>query len=489
MDVILLTGIISSTKRLYRPWGPYQLAWYLRKNGYEVQVIDFLHQLDKAKVLELIAKFVKPETKVLGWNAMFMPHGEEKWWVKAVCEELIPELRRRYPQLMFVTGGAASHDVNRMYRNRRVFDYFFYGHAEDSLLAFCNHVYRGKQLPLTEMVLGNRVIRETAVMSDLDRKFDIRECDHFWHDRDNIQPGESLPIEMGRGCIFKCKFCRYPYIGKSKDDFKRRIDLVAQELAYNYEKWGVRNYYMLEDTFNDSNDKIEAFADVSRQLPFRLQFAAYLRPDLIWAHPGQADKLREAGLISGFLGVESLGRESSHLIGKDWSGKHAKEWLPHLYHNIWNKEITFRTSLIVGIPPDTRDDLVSTHQWAVDNGLPNWKWHLLNINRDQNGAWVSEFDRNADQYGFGWYTENGVTLWKTSYMTWREGKNLQGELETLSKPYQKQDCWGLIERGTFGYDLQQDRDALIVNIDKEEAAERRKRFLNQYVEGLMGLPS
>jgi hypothetical protein len=267
------------------------------------------------------------------------------------------------------------------------------------------------------------------------------------------------------------------------------MDLVTQELARNYEKWGVRSYYMLEDTFNDSNDKIQAFARFARGLPFRLRFAAYLRPDLLWAHPGQAETLQEAGLISAFLGVESLSGEASRLIGKAWSGQHAKDWIPRLYHDVWKRGTTFCVGLIAGIPPEIRDDLMTTHQWAVDQALPSWRWHVLAINRDRHGAWVSEFDRNADQYGFGWYTENGLTRWKTSYMTWRDCKNLKDELTTLGKPYQKQDCWGLIERGTYGYDLDEDKDLRMVDIDNMEAAGRRQSFLKRYVASVSALPS
>jgi Radical SAM superfamily len=488
MHVVLLTSVTSGAKRLFRALGSYQLAWYLRKHGYETQVLDFIHELDKAKILELIGKFVKPETRILGWSGMLMP-GDEKWWLKFVCEELMPELRRRYPQLKLITGGAPVHEVNRLYRNRRAFDYFFYGHAEDTLLAFCNHVYRGAPMPQMELMLGNRVIRESAVLPESQSRFGIQDCDHLWHDRDCIQPGESLPIEMSRGCIFKCKFCRYPYIGKTKNDFTRRMELVAQELAHNHEKWGVRNYYMLEDTFNDSNDKIEAFVDVVRRLPFRMRFASYLRPDLLWAHPGQAEKLQEAGLISAFLGVESLSGEASRLIGKGWSGTHAREYIPRLYHDVWKRGTTFRMGLIVGIPPETRDDMMTTHQWAVDQGLPNWKWHLLSVNRDSHGPWVSEFDRHADQYGFDWYTDNGVTRWKTSTMTWRDGKTLKDELTTLAKPYQKQECWGLIERGTYGYDLDHEKDVRLVDVDKQDAAQRRQVFLDRYVDSLSALPN
>lgn len=487
MHVVLLTSILSNTNRLYRPWGPYQLAWWLRQHGYEVQVLDFLHKLDKAKILRLVSKFITPETRIVGWNCMFMP-GEEKWWTKLVCEEIVPALRRRHPQLTFVTGGAAVHQVSRLYRNQRAFDYFFYGHAEDTLLAYCDHVYRGKELPAVEMVLGNRVIREGVPLANLRKRFDIESCAHVWHERDCVQPGEALPLEMARGCIFKCKFCRYPFIGKSKNDFSRRIEQIRDEVIDNHERFGTRHYYMLEDTFNDSNDKIDAFSAMSRALPFRIKFAAYLRPDLLWTFKDQPHKLQEAGLASGFLGVESLNPQASRLIGKAWSGEHARTWLPQLYHDIWQKQVTFRTSLIIGIPPDTREQLYETHQWALDNGLPNWKWHVLNINRDQQGGWISEFDRNADQYGFDWYTENGQTRWKTQYMTWRQAKDMQKELESMAKPHQVQDCWGLIERATYGFEPEQELHRLIREIDHRDAAERRSKFLHDYVASVMALP-
>ena len=55
-----------------------------------------------------------------------------------------------------------------------------------------------------------------------------------WNKNDCIQTGETLPLEISRGCIFKCKFCRYPYIGKTKNDFSKSIDNVVEELEYNY---------------------------------------------------------------------------------------------------------------------------------------------------------------------------------------------------------------------------------------------------------------
>ena len=39
--------------------------------------------------------------------------------------------------------------------------------------------------------------------------------------RDFIWPQESLTIEASRGCVFKCKFCAFPIIGKKKHDHVR----------------------------------------------------------------------------------------------------------------------------------------------------------------------------------------------------------------------------------------------------------------------------
>jgi hypothetical protein len=73
-------------------------------------------------------------------------------------------------------------------------------------------------------------------------------------------------------------------------------------------------------------------------------------------------------------------------------------------------------------------------------------------------------------------------------MNWRGAKNLLNELETIAKPYQKQDCWGLIERGSFGYDPDLEKDVYVKDLDKAEAAERRQKFLDSYTQSLFSLP-
>ena len=486
MDAVFLHSCVTETPRLFRNIGPYQLAWHLRQHNYSVQVIDFIHLMSRDQLLAAIRKFVTPETKILGWSAMGFVH-VSSWWFKQIMPVLYM-LKKEFPNLTIVTGGSTVYDTCRQERNRKVFDYFFFGHAEDSMLALMNNRYRnGPPVPF-EIFHGNKVIRESTVLQiSPPDKFNICTCSHRWDDSDCIQPNESLPIEISRGCIFKCKFCRYPYIGKVKNDFTRDMEEIGREMEYNYNKWGVQNYYMLEDTFNDRNDKLVEFSKMVKKLPFKIGYSCYLRPDLLWSNPHQPQLLEETGLIGAFLGVETFGEESSQTIGKGWSGKHGKSYLLELMNNIWQRRVPFKASMIVGIPPDTKEFLLESNQWMVDNQIMDWTWHALSVNRDSNGPWVSDFDRNADKYGFEWINKNGETIWKTPYMDWREAIDLKDEMNEVGKQCRTVDCWNVLERGSIGYNPFDDRYTLMTEVNHAESAERRNIFLQNYLRDLMNL--
>ena len=102
--------------------------------------------------------------------------------------------------------------------------------------------------------------------------FDITTLNHQWHSKDCILPGETLPIEISRGCIFKCNFCSYPLNGKKKFDYLRDPALIKEELIYNYENFQTTNYFFADDTFNDSTLKLESLHKVITELPFKIKF-------------------------------------------------------------------------------------------------------------------------------------------------------------------------------------------------------------------------
>ena len=483
MDAIFLSSCVpKQLLPLMRPLGPYQVAWYLRKHNYNTQVLEFLFTMPEEKILSLIDKFVTQNTKVIALGTMIHMENPAMGAIIKKFENVLLQCRRRYPNIRIVVGGAASTTWSRLHRNNKLFDYVITGHAEDTTLALMNYLCRDAKHPPFEIIEGNKFIRETFVMPH-DNLFNINEDDHLWHDSDCIQPHESLPIELGRGCIFKCKFCRYPYIGKHKNDFSRNMECVRNELIDNYNRWGVQNYYMLDDTFNADQERVKSFYEMTQTLPFKIKFATYLRTDLLAAHPDSQYMLLDSGLYGAYLGVETFNPEAAALIGKNWSPK-AREYLPKLKNDIWKNQVNFQLGLICGIPPETWEETLATNQWCIDNEMPSWSWHPLGIIRDSHNQFKSDFDINAEKYGFEWIINDGKPMWKTDYCTRKIAGEWEVKLTEISKPYQMLTCWFLIEVATFGYTDPSMLKLKIVDWPWQEVNLKRNEFLKNYLQDL-----
>jgi hypothetical protein len=108
-------------------------------------------------------------------------------------------------------------------------------------------------------------------------------------------------------------------------------------------------------------------------------------------------------LYGAFFGIESLHPEASKIVGKAWSGKTAKEFIPKLYHDIWNHNVPVHTNFIVGITGETLESVNSTANWFIQNNLHSIVFERLGLNGPEEGPiWSikSEFDKNSSKYGF-----------------------------------------------------------------------------------------
>jgi radical SAM superfamily enzyme YgiQ (UPF0313 family) len=480
MDAILLSSCISNNlTNLFRPLGPYQVAWYLREHNYNVKVIDFIFKFDEEQILILIDQYITLDTKIVGISGMIAFLNPSMFSIIKKFENVLKKVKTRYPWVKIVVGGPSAPFWAKLHRNGTLFDYVLTGHAENGVLALMNYLSKKGKHPQFELTDGNKFIREAFIMPE-GNNFDIVTCKHKWHKMDDIQPGETLPLEIGRGCMFKCKFCRYPYVGKHKNDFNRDMECIKEELVDNYNNWGVTNYYIIDDTFNADQVRLKAFYEMTQTLPFKIQYATYLRPDLIAAHPDSEGYLYESGLLGAFLGVESLNAEACKVVGKPWSAKSARDYVPNLYHNIWKGEVSTIVGLICGIPPESFDDCKATSQWAIDSNLPAWVWYPLSIERDAEIEHKSEFDLRAEDYGFRWKTQYGRTIWITDYCDADKSVDWANELTDIAKPYQYINCWYLLELGSFGLDLHQMKKTKFQDADWRHINNLRSTWLKKY---------
>lgn len=487
MDAVFLSSCVPlDLATICRPLGPYQLAWYLRQHDYKIQVIDFVFRFSADEIFKLITRHITPETRILGIGTMIMPHAAAMASIEKKFELVLKNIKKRYPQINIIAGGSGAMRWARQHRNRTLFDYVFAGHAEDSVLAFFNHVYRsGPRVPF-DIEDGNRIIRESFKFLDI-QPFNIEDCSFRWHNDDHIQPGESLPLELGRGCIFKCRFCSYPYIGKKKRDFNKSMACVRAELIDNYERFGTTTYYMLDDTFNADQQRVKDFADMVATLPFKIRYCTYLRPDLLYAHQDSIALLKDSGLSGAYLGVETLDQAAADVIGKPWSGRHAREFIPHLVHNLWKDEVAVQLGMIAGIPPQSYQSVMENNQWCIQNGLHRVSWHNLGIVRDSFEEHRSEFDINATSYGIEWTVRDGRTIWQHSTCNEIEAMQWRDQCNEDMKPHQQTSCWSLIEAANYGIDTYATRNDRRLDYDWPKINQRRLEFLKTYTSSIMGV--
>jgi hypothetical protein len=490
-DVVILTGTLieqatptraiqkERVKRpLYRTAGPYVIAHHLRKHDISVQVIDYIQFLTSEQLLNFIRKFLpkdKNKPCILGISTTFLQM-EEKNLPKHILEA-IKTIKVEHPNLTLVAGGAKAHQIQLKANG---IAYAIYSYSEDVTLKLFNGLLGRTPLDHTFKLNNKKIIQDNT-------EFDQVESDFRFIDEDCIRPGEALPLEISRGCIFKCRFCRFPYIGKKKNDYIRCVEQIRAELIYNYEKFGTTNYYILDDTFNETPEKVKDFHDMVQTLPFKISWCAYLRIDLIHRFPETAVWLKDSGLVGAFFGIESFHPEASAIVGKGWAGKHGKDYILELKNNIWGDDVLMTISLIMGIPPETWEDILETERWLEDNNMDSWGWHGLGMSGKPDKTDQSEFEKNPEKYGFTFPNPDDYNDWHHPLITKKEVDEwYKISIATFKLP-PKIGAWDVIE--VFNYfDKDLAMSAELLANHKLEIAEKRATYTKLYFKMLKELP-
>lgn len=350
-----------------RPMASYQLAHWLRKHRFECQVIEFLQHLTADEIVEFTEGFITKDTIAIAITTTFWPFNPEA--VPKNIALAATKIRAKYPKLKFIGGGPKI----ELYVKKFKFDKIFLNEAEDELLKWCQEQSLGMSLPNV--------------------KFDIKENDHIFIEEDCIVPNEVLPIELARGCMFKCTFCAYRNIGKLKGTYLRDPKYIRDSMLRNRDLFGTTNYIYLDDTVNEDADKVRSLAQINKELDYKINWSGFLRADLIWAHKNH-DDLLESGLKQTFFGMESFHKQASVSIGKGWNGKYAKDWLPILHDELWKRQIGIHLSFIVGLPYEDMESYEATAKWLLDHPDFLGSFNTLGFGPE------SELGRNPERWGY-----------------------------------------------------------------------------------------
>jgi len=383
----------DTTSQIQRNLGPYRIATALENAGYTARVIDFVQFLTVTEFIKAIDNVITEKTKWIGFSSTFFWGNQTlfPFWNSHETDFILSHLKQL--GLKIVYGGVRS----QMFEDARV-DCFVLGYADNAIIDVASKVINGT-LP---KLIDSKDYPEPS-MNNIKT--------HWWRKDFNILKGEALPLEMARGCIFKCKFCGYTLIGKKKGTYLRDIEEVRDDLIRTWEATGCTNYYITDDTFNDDNDKIEAIHKLFTSLPFKIKFSCYLRLDLINKYPDQADLLQEAGLVGNFFGIETLNKQSGTAIGKGLSPTKVKDRLNWLGEK-WKGKVNMGAGLIFGLPYDTIEYFKEVEHWVLDkhNPLSSIEVYPLMLFKTRKSKYGSEFSLNPEIYGYEVYDNNFWTL-------------------------------------------------------------------------------
>ena len=378
---------------LGRGTGAHRIATHLRDHGVSVEVVDFILRWSMEEFQQLCQKLIVNETLFLGVGTNLFDDDQG-------LEEKLCWFRKTYIKIPVVLGGN-----NLPSRGTTQYDYMVEGYGENSMLELIDMLSGKKQKEKIKWHSTHDRLINSTVDYPL-KPADTHDLHIEYKDSDFIGKNESLGLETARGCIFKCKFCTYPLIGKKKADYHRDPENIKTELLNNWERFGTTNYVVCEDTFNDRDEKLEQLANVFSKLPFKPKLVAYVRFDLIMARTHSTKLLKACGLRGAFFGIETFNREAGKLIGKGNDPDKVKDALLKWTEEM--PEVQLQCGHIVGLPLDNEETQWQTVEWYEKSKIPRWNFNPLYINNLDKVVHTSEFSKNYKLYGFEQMTENEI---------------------------------------------------------------------------------
>ena len=412
--------LFSDSPIMTRTAGAYTIASYLRHNGYNVKVIDFFSYFLMAKyekLTEYVKSIIGPKTLFMGFSTTFSEYKDKNNAANLI--RFLISIKAKHPHIKILLGGNGVQTHHFFIKNRDRVDLWVKGLGEDTVLNYM--IKRGEGFP-------------KAVADPYSKNFDFHNKKHTYFPEDQIFEREVLTIEVARGCRFKCKFCRYPLLGrKPTPDYIRSEDSLYNEFMYNYENFGTTYYKIVDDTFNETTEKIKAVANAVKRTGLDLTFWAYARIELIHSYPEQISILRDMGLKHVFFGLESLNYESAKAIGKGLHPDISLKTLENIKKS-WGKNSVLHCNFIIGLPHETKE---SVENWTTmifkrKTAIDSAEFNALKIasdfdiaNADVSGAYYSDFELNKEKYG---YVDLGNGDWKNENWTSDEAKKYRNHL-------------------------------------------------------------
>lgn len=419
MHAIIFTGYERSGG-LERVSGAYRIATILRREGWDVEVIDFFYRWSLDELKELIKiRNQKKKISWIGFSATWVNYSSNE--IQQNMIDLLRHVKTEYPDIITMAGGQNPSTHFPMYED---INYIISGFGEVAILEVLKYIFGNggniKGIPRKNgWFVDANAFYQAWPISDLSVEYT---------ENDFIYPNETLALEFSRGCKFACTFCNFPVLG-IKEDTTRDLVSLERELKRNYDLYGTTIYQVADETLNDRDEKLAKIGKIAKAVGFELNFNAFIRGDILFSRPQQLELLADARVWGHYYGIETFNHETGKLVGKGMHPDKIKEGLLRTkdYFNSTIGRYRGTISLIYGLPKETKESILSALDWLCKNWSDN-SVIAFPLNISLTGK-KSTLDENYAKYGYNImgqekrelynrhnFFANDLTIWENEYM-------------------------------------------------------------------------
>ena len=437
-------------KRWERVLWPHRVATYLRMNDWDAEVVDFTAFWQLEELQEFVRSRTTDKTVMFCFGTAFL----NPW--SPYLNEFTAWLKAEYPDIAIVVGGN-----NALTTPAEHVDYWVDSYGENAVLALCQHLIGtlGERLKTDITIPNKKVIRGL-------HHYPSAPLDSYLVDyevRDFIMPWECPQIETARGCMFSCSYCNFPIIGQAKDVSVSKEQFKLQ-MQTGFEKWGIVNWRVMDETFNDRPEKLEKYAEAVDELGYNPWICGFARGDLVVKHKEHWDTYIRLGFLGHSMGIETFNHAAGKLVRKGMDPDKLQQGLSEFqeYTDIHApRRYRANIQMICGIPGESVESWNSSLEWLNTNWtrqsasahileVPDYDETLTNqsrftkelvsnglvklearqnpgyeVSKDNRGNVV--FKSTTPRGGGVGSTRNDIVIWKHSTMDWYQAEALVQE--------------------------------------------------------------
>ena len=381
----------------YRGFGAQSVKQIFYETGNECTVFDYSTFWERKDLKEsLIKYFADSNDNVIGLSMpiRFVNDDSLKYLI-----DLSKEIKEELQNIKIIIGGLRRVDLDELELIKDDIDAVFLGRPKEMLQDWLaakdlsrfndtdySHIYTNRNY---DMEIEKPVL------------FDLLTED------DCLNENDVLGVEISLGCKFNCSFCNYPLRNAKK------LNLSCEEaMLYTFQQakdqYGITNFYVADDTLNESNEKLELLAKVVSQLDYKPNLVAFARLDVLSKRPEQIPLLKQANLVGLNFGIETLSKEAAKGIRKGYDFEGFVSTLQTIRKEM--PECWINGCFITGLVGDTKQNTKSKLELLISKGLIDnilmgelqiepWVHRAGEVITYDEG-WLSDMDKDPERFGY-----------------------------------------------------------------------------------------